>query len=144
MYKKILAPLDGSRLSEHILEHVKAIAIGCSIPAVILLRVVEPMSGMGDPWFHEYEKEREAAAAEYLSRVAANLKQEGIVAETAVVRGHAAEEILDYVKNNQVDLVIMSTHGRSGVSRWFLGSVAERVVRHCVAPVLLASPTAFR
>ncbi|MBT9149388.1 MAG: Universal stress protein F [Dehalococcoidia bacterium] len=147
MYKKMLAPLDGSELSERSLKHVKAIATGCSVPEVILLRVAEPIRQsyeMGEDWRHDIENRDEAAAREYLSQVATDLKQEGISAETIVVRGQAAEEILDYVKNNQVDLVIMSTHGRSGISRWFLGSVTDRVVRHCVAPVLVASPTACR
>ncbi|MBT9133183.1 MAG: TRAP-T-associated universal stress protein TeaD [Firmicutes bacterium] len=143
MYKKILAPLDGSELSECSLEHVKAVATGCSVPEVILLRVTEPIVQcyeIGDDRYRDVENKAETADREYLSQVAADLKQEGIAAETIVVRGQAAEAILDYVKNNQVDLVIMSTHGRSGVSRWFLGSVAERVVRHCGAPVLVVSP----
>ena len=147
MYKRVLVPLDGSELSECILEHVKAIATGCSVPEVILLRVAEPIQHvyeMGEDWRRDTEKKTEAAATEYLSQVAANLKQEGIATETTVVQGQVAEEILDYVKSNHVDLVIMSTHGRSGVSRWFLGSVAERVVRHSVAPVLVASPSACR
>ncbi|MBT9163132.1 MAG: Universal stress protein F [Chloroflexi bacterium] len=147
MYKKILAPLDGSELSERILKHVKAIATGCSVPEVILLRVAEPIRQsyeMGEDWRRAVENKAETAAREYLSQVAADLKQEGIAAETVVVRGQVAEEILDYVKNNQVDLVIMSTHSRSGISRWLLGSVADRVVHHCVAPVLVASPTAYR
>lgn len=147
MYKKILAPLDGSEFSECSLEHVKAVATGCSVPEVILLRVAEPMPQtyeLGEKWHRDIENRDEAAAREYLSQVATDLKQEGISAETIVVRGQAAEEILDYVKNNQVDLVIISTHGRSGVSRWFFGSVTDRVVRHCVAPVLVVSPTTCR
>jgi len=147
MYKKILVPLDGSKFSECILEHVKAIATGCDVPQVVLLWVIEPIRHvyeMGEEWRRNSEKNAEAAATEYLSQVAAGLQEEDIAAETTVVRGQAAEEILDYVKNNQVDLVMMSTHGRSGISRWFLGSVAERVVRHCVAPVLVASPAACR
>ncbi|MCL0102582.1 universal stress protein [Dehalococcoidia bacterium] len=149
MYKRILVPLDGSELSESILKHVKAIATGFSVPEVILLRVVEiigPPDGYEttEDWRRDTQKKAEAAATGYLSQVAAKLKQEGIAAQTVVVRGRAAEEILDYAKNNQVDLVIMSTHGRSGVSRWFVGSVAERVVRCCVAPVLVASPSVCR
>jgi len=146
-YKRILVPLDGSELSECILEHVKVIATGCSVPEVILLRVTEPIKHlyeMGEDWHRDAEKRTEVAATEYLSQVAADLKQEGIAAETTVIRGQAAEEILDYVKNNQVGLVMMSTHGSSGVSRWLVGSVADRVVRHSVAPVLAASPSACR
>jgi nucleotide-binding universal stress UspA family protein len=60
------------------------------------------------------------------------------------VKGSAAEEILKYSQDNDVDLIIMSTHGRSGVSRWAMGSVADRVVRTSVAPVLLTTPKECR
>ncbi|MCL0066146.1 universal stress protein [Dehalococcoidia bacterium] len=149
MYNKILVPLDGSELSESVLKHVKAIATGCSVPDVILLRVAELVRAAdyyetGEDWRRDTQEKAEAIATEYLSRVAVDLKQEGIVAKTTVVLGKAAEQILDYAKNNQVDLVIMSTHGRSGISRWLVGSVAERVVRRCVAPVFVAAPSACR
>jgi len=154
MYTKILAPLDGSDFSECTLGHVRAIATSCNVPEVVLLRVLEPLEGvyekmsehekMSEPWISEMQDKAQAVAEDYLSELTDNLKKEGIAAEGVVVRGRAAEEILEYAKNNQVDLIIMSTHGRSGVSRWFIGSVADRVVRHCVAPVLLASPSSCR
>jgi nucleotide-binding universal stress UspA family protein len=147
MYKKILVPLDGSKFSECILEHVKAVVTGCSVPQVDLLWVIEPIRHayeIGDDQLLKIEKNTQDAATKYLSQVASNLKQEGIAADAVVVRGQAADEILDYVKQNQVDLVMMSTHGRSGATRWLLGSVTDRVVRHSVAPVLVASPSACR
>jgi len=145
IYKKILVTLDGSEFSERILGHVTAIATGCNVPEVILLRVTEPVQQayqMGEDRQREAEKRIKAEATEYLSQVADRLKQEGIVAKTVVVQGKADEEILDYINNNQIDLVIMSTRGRSGVSRWVFGSVANRVVRHSMAPVLVAAPSA--
>lgn len=147
MYTRILVPLDGSDFSECTLGHVRAIATSCNVPEVVLLRVLEPFQGvyeMSEPWISEMQDKAQAVAEDYLSKLTDNLKKEGIAAEGVVVRGRAAEEILEYAKNNQVDLIIMSTHGRSGVSRWFIGSVADRVVRHCVAPVLLASPSSCR
>ncbi len=147
MYKRILVPLDGSELSECTLEHVRAIATSCNVPEVVLLRVVEPIEGVYEtagPWINQMQDKSQAVAEDHLSKLTDNLKKEGIAAAGVVVRGLAAEEILDYAKNNQVDLIIMSSHGRSGVSRWFIGSVADRVVRHSVAPVLIASPSSCR
>lgn len=64
--------------------------------------------------------------------------------KTAIERGKPTEAILDYAKANNVDLIVMSTHGRSGVSKFMLGSVADRVVRHAVQPVLLVTPPGCR
>jgi nucleotide-binding universal stress UspA family protein len=139
MYKKILVPLDGSEFSARILPHVKAVATGCKVPKVILLMVEE-----GRDLADDMVKGRTATIMGYLSGVAADLKEEGIDTETVVLWGHAAEEIVDYVKNNQVDMVMMSTHGRSGASRWLLGSVTNRVVRHAASPVFVASPKSLR
>ena len=149
MYKKILAPLDGSEFSECSLEHVKAIATGCHVPEIVLLMVVEPPHGPGVEWLTDAERRDsetkvQAEAGEALSKLAEQLKKEGIAAETAVVRGNPAEEILDYTNKNQVDLIIMSTHGRAGVSRWAMGSVTDRVLRHSTIPVLVASPPGCR
>jgi len=151
MYKKILAPLDGSQLAECTLAHTRAVAKGCQVPQVVLLRVIEPIPQVADigaelsgDWRRNAEKGAQAAAKDYLAKVADNLKKEGITAETAVVSGMPANEILDYAKKNQVDLIVMSSHGRSGITRWVLGSVADRVLRHSTAPVLLVSPASCR
>jgi nucleotide-binding universal stress UspA family protein len=58
--------------------------------------------------------------------------------------GWAADAIMGYADQNGVDLIIMSTHGRAGIGRWFMGSVADRVVRHATVPVLTASPAGCR
>ena len=145
MYKKILAPLDGSGFSECSLEHVRTVAIGCQVPEVVLLMVVEPIKTIayaetsGD-WVAEKEKHNQAEAEKYLSELAENLEGEGVVVQAAVIHGNPAEEILDYAKNNQVGLIVMSTHGRSGISRWAFGSVTDRVLRHSAVPVLITPP----
>jgi len=150
MYKKMLVPLDGSEFSECVLDHVRAIAIGCQVPEVVLLGVAEPithqvyyMVGIEDR-VGDMQKETEKYVASYLSKAADSLKKDDIAVQTAVVSGRPAEEILDYANKNQVDLIIMSTHGRSGVSRWVLGSVTDRVVRHSIAPVLTIAPRECR
>ena len=143
MYTKILAPLDGSKFSECSLEHVRAIAQGCGIPEVILLMVNEPVHvgyGMGEDWVRESEAKQKAEAEEYLSRLAKDLKKEGMAASIVLLKGMPAEEILNYAKKNNVGLIVMSTHGRAGVSRWLMGSVAERISRYSPVPLLLVAP----
>ena len=151
MYKKILVPLDGSELSECTLEHVRAIATGCQVPEVVLLRVVEPASSQAIAAYAEsgidlakVESQARLDASNYLSQSADKLKKQGVAAQIAISRGKPADEILDYAKKNGVDLIIMSTHGRSGVSRWVFGSVADKIIRHSVAPVLIVTPRGCR
>ncbi len=147
MYKKILAPLDGSELSECSLEHIRSVATGCHVPEVLLLWVVEPLRQvveLGEDWRRKAETRIQSEAENYLSKLADDLKKEGVAAEAVVVSGRPADMILDYANQNQVDLIIMSTHGRSGVSRWFLGSVAEKILRHSLIPVLTVSPPGCR
>ena len=151
MYKKILAPLDGSELADCALAHVRAIASGCQVPEVVLFGVVEPMlhtsqiaSELGQDWLRDAAKGMRAANEDYLAKAAAKLQKEGINARTVVTEGTAADEILKYASKNKVDLIIMSSHGRSGATRWAFGSVADRVVRHATVPVLVAAAPACR
>jgi len=141
MYKKILAPLDGSELAERALEHIKIVTEGCRAPKVVLLQVIpwpaHPAHTLSDELIRSEGEKAETDARDYLARVAGSLKADGIAVEIDIAHGGAAEAILDYAKKNKVDLIVMSTHGRSGVSRWFFGSVAERVLRHSAIPVLI-------
>jgi nucleotide-binding universal stress UspA family protein len=149
MYKTILVPLDGSKLSESILEHVVAIVNGCEAPQVVLLRIREPLdkqvreklsADVGTMLDDAYQEE----AVEYLDKIGAILEAKGITANKVVRTGKPAEEIIHYAKTNAVDLIIMSTHGRSGVSRLMLGSVAERIIRQSDIPILLNHPSDIR
>lgn len=150
MYKKILAPLDGSELGDCALAHVRAIASGCQVPEVVLFGVVEPIyssqiaSELGQNWLRDAARGMRAANEDYLAKAAAKLQKEGINARTVVTEGTAADEILKYASKNKVDLIIMSSHGRSGPTRWAFGSVADRVVRHATVPVLVAAAPACR
>jgi nucleotide-binding universal stress UspA family protein len=151
MYKKILVPLDGSAFSETSLEHAKTIAGGNNATEMILLRVVEPISSfdasalaqsgylMGD-----VQKRKKADAADYLAKVAAMLDKENIKTQQVIAEGRAAEAVLDYVEKNQVDLIIMSSHGRTGISRWAFGSVADRILHQSKVPVLLVTVAGAR
>lgn len=146
MYKKILVPLDGSELSERSLEHVKAIAKGCQVPEVVLFGVVEPIVQYGElsgfmsaDWGVQAEKQTLDWLKGYIAKLSDGLASEGINVKTAVAYGRAAEQILEYTSKNNVDLIVMTTRGRSGVARWALGSVADRVIHYSPAPVLVVS-----
>jgi len=147
MYKKILAPLDGSELSERSLEHIASIATGCNVPEVVLFGVVEPIpqageinAFLGSDWEVEANKQAVNWMEKYLVDSADRLSSKGVKAKVAVAKGRAADEILNYAGKNSVDLIIMSTHGRSGVVRWAMGSVADKVVRHARSAVLIIPP----
>ncbi|MBM4432602.1 MAG: universal stress protein [Chloroflexi bacterium] len=142
MYQKILAPLDGSEFSECSLAHVRAIATGCSVPEVIVLMSLETKGGGG--LSENIIKEAKAAAEKYVAKVVAGLKKDGISAKGVIVSGLPDEQILKYADKNKVDLIIMSTHGRTGVARWAFGSVADSVVHNSKIPVLIASPSGCR
>ena len=110
-----------------------------------MLRVVEPIAPVAYAetsanWVAEKEKQNQAEVENYLSQVADDLREKGMAVQTAVIWGRPADEILDYTKNSRADLIIMSTHGRSGLSRWVFGSVTERVLRHSAVPVLITPP----
>ena len=144
MYSKILVPLDGSKLSECVLEHVKAIATGCHAQEVVLLRVIEPMSThiyeIPEDWMRDITKKVTADAKGYLARVSDDLSKAGLAVKTEVMDGIPAEVILDYAKKKKAELIMMSTKGESGLTRWIFGSVADKVVRQSSAPVFVVSP----
>jgi len=151
MYQKILVPLDGSEFGECSLAHAKAIASGCQVPEVILLHVIEqtPQANIianevGEDFLKNIDKEFRTKTEKYLSKIVDNLRGAGISATAELVSGTAGSAILDYAKKNKVDLIILSTHGSSGIVRWAIGSVADRVVRHSTVPVLVAAPKACR
>jgi nucleotide-binding universal stress UspA family protein len=149
MYKKILVPLDSSELSECSLQNVKEVAAGNKATEVILLGVVEPIPAdvsayMKPSFIIEVLQNAERTFKDYLDGIAGVLGKDGVSAQSVVVHGKAAEEILYYAAKHNIDLIIMSTHGKSGIKRWAVGSVADRVLRHSGIPVLLSSPSACR
>jgi nucleotide-binding universal stress UspA family protein len=143
MYKKILVPLDGSELSERALSHMKTISTGCNVPKVALLMVVRPidnseiLANLGIERVHEIENQEIKSAEDYITKIAKVLAADGITPETTVLKGNPAQEILEYIDENLIDLVIMSSHGHSGPSSWFLGNVADRIIKHSKVPVLV-------
>lgn len=146
MYQHIMVPLDGSKVAEVVLPHVISIAKGCTVPKVTLVRVVPPIKFYGAetelPFIDSVPLEKASlkAAREYISFQAKKLKNEGIKVHTKVVFGTVTEALLDFAHTNGVDLVVIATHGRSGVSRWVWGSVADKILRGAMVPVLMVRP----
>jgi nucleotide-binding universal stress UspA family protein len=144
MYKKILVPLDGSELAECVLPHVESIARGCGVQEVIFLRVVEPVppADVYGGYFSQEtidatDADSKAAAEKYLSQLIKRTRYNGVSFKPEVIAGTPRESIADYATKNSIDLIAIATHGRSGISRWAWGSVADRVLRSACVPVLM-------
>ena len=152
MYNKILVPLDGSQFAQCALDHVRTIAKGCNVAEVILLRGVEPIPAKDlaplaqarGNLFSQVENAVKAEAVDYIAQMAKRLREEGMTVKGETLMGKADEQIIDYSRKNRIDLIIMSSHGRSGISRWTLGSVADRVLHYSTIPVLLVATPGCR
>jgi nucleotide-binding universal stress UspA family protein len=146
MYKKIMAPMDNSEFSECVLPHIRAIAVGCKVPEVVLFRAIEPTQTpyISVDFFEEAEERAIASIKDSFNKTAEEFKADGISTSQVIVKGYAANEILEYAEKNNVDLIIISSHGSSGIVRWALGSVTDKVTRHATAPVLVVAPKACR
>jgi nucleotide-binding universal stress UspA family protein len=138
MYKLILVPLDGSELAEQALPHAIAHAeqFGSEI---VLIRVLEPLQDhtMLRTAGKRAERLTSDLAHEHLERLAASVDERGIPVQVAVIEGRPYVEIVKFAEANQADLIVMTTRGQSGISRWLLGSVTDRVARGATVPVLL-------
>jgi nucleotide-binding universal stress UspA family protein len=133
MFRKIIVPLDGSPLAECALPYAAALA-KASGAKVYLVRAAMAHTGL-DPDSVGDEVNTVQAAEEYLSRTAIDLPR--VQVETAVFYGNAREAIVEEISLRKIDLVVMATHGRSGVSRLLFGSVAAHVLAHSPEPILL-------
>jgi nucleotide-binding universal stress UspA family protein len=129
MFKRILLPLDSSKLAECVLPHLVAIARICE-PEVQLLRVSEPFGvtarlRMIDPVDWQIRK---AEAGSYLSDIASRLQNAGLRVSTDLYDGRPAEQIIEFAHSWNADLILMSSHGQSGISPWNVSSVVQQVI----------------
>jgi nucleotide-binding universal stress UspA family protein len=138
MTRKIVVPLDGSPTAEAILPLVVKIA-QVDKAEVALITVLTPVAIWDTAATMIKWDAEEAAAGEYIENKAAELEALGLKASFAVAYGEAASAVLDKVKADGADLVALTTHGRSGLARWFLGSVTEKLLQS-KAPMLVARP----
>ena len=153
MYKRILAPLDGSELAETILSWVRLLAQH-SDAEIMLLRVAEYPSELysacdqyppADPaiagQLEEAKKAIRQAAENYLKCIAARPELAGLKVVVTSCDGPVVEAILDSAEHFRADLIMMSTHAGSGFSHWLIGAVADRVLHEAHALVLLIRPS---
>jgi nucleotide-binding universal stress UspA family protein len=147
MYKRIMVPLDGSQIAECVIPHIEAI-VGKSAARVELITVVEPLDiptrgqiAISDDEIKQIDNEGKNEATKYLKQVSSRLTRAGIHADTEILSGKPAERLISHAVNNGVDLIIMATHGRSGISKIIWGSVAEKILRATDIPVLLVKTT---
>ncbi len=144
MYQHIMVPLDGSKLAECVFPHVEVIAKGCNVKKVTFVRVVEPLhlhrgveSGFSPEERERLEAETMGIARNYLDQLVKQFKYNKVRVQSEVLYGNVADKLADYADKNAVDLIVIATHGRSGVSRWVWGSVADRVLRSTCVPVFM-------
>ena len=147
MYEIILVPLDGSKIGEAALANVEDLALKvtpCSEVEVTLLQVISDLTydflteneGFQLPYNEKDLKNIEGMAQRYLETAAGRLRGKGIKVNTMVTEGHAADEIIKVAQKINANLIAMSTHGRSGLGRWTLGSITDKVIRQSPIPVL--------
>ena len=143
MYEKIMVPLDGSELAECVLPHVEGFIKGCHVSNVVFVRVVEPITApvgnvyIGREESRERESTRKSAVKDYLNQIVDRLKHEGTELYSEVLVGRVADSLADYTEKNDIDLILIATHGRSGVTRWVRGSIADKILRYSNVPVLM-------
>ena len=143
MYKKILVPLDGSQLAEAVLPHAEALAKTEGAEIVLLSVPVSPsleFLARNPSLANKVIEETEAETQAYLEFETAKLEKDGIKVTSIMREGLIPEMILKVADEVHADMIAMSTHGRSGVQRWLMGSVADRVVHHAHIPVMLIHP----
>jgi len=144
MYRRILVPLDGSKVAEGVLPHAKALAYSEGAELILLTVGANPALefAFSDPGLARSAiLEQEERSKKYISEIEAQLKSAGFKTSTQLRVGSVAEVILEVADELQVDVIAMSTHGRTGPARWLLGSIAERVVHNSKVPVLLIRAT---
>lgn len=139
MYKRILVPLDGSEMAEQSLPHAIFIA-ECIDAELILLRVIEPFPSAGMVPLSSIKSVTSQAytwAQEYFDEITPKVREKGLPVKTEILEGRPGVTITQYAAKNQIDLIVICSRGRTGLTRWLMGSVADRVLRGTTVPVLM-------
>lgn len=141
--KKILVPLDGSDFAETAIAHAETLAKAVNAE-IVLLRVVAMPGAVWAPTnasviaatFNDIIQE----AHSYIKTEVEKVQEDGCHVKGIVERGAVPEAILSVAEETHADLITMATHGRTGIARWFLGSVADQIVHKSHVPVILIHP----
>jgi nucleotide-binding universal stress UspA family protein len=140
MFQRILVPLDGSKRAERAIPVATRIARAAG-GSVIVVQVVSTDIGLylvPQPTLTGQIIDAEEASAEkYLRDIATSINRDGVPTETEALFGSPTSTILSFAHSHHADLIVLCSHGYTGVARWVLGSVAEKVVRHAPVPVLV-------
>ena len=147
MYERILVPLDGSKVGEGALPYIEDLVSKMSPEVkveVTLFQVISSLShwvAAGEtsapiPYTDKELKQIKKEAIAYLNQAGETLRSKGAIVKAKVGTGNAAEEIIKVADEINADLIAMSTHGRSGISRWAFGSVTDKVLRAGIVPIL--------
>jgi len=143
-FNRILYPVDLSEPSAKIVPYVQSVAqkFGSQIHILFAARVFDHFTSMYVPLpsISKFEKELIEGSEKRLYEFVDEHFSEFPQTKTAVVAGDASEEIINYIQENKIDLVIMATHGRKGMDKIIFGSVAERVVKTSPVPVMVVNP----
>jgi nucleotide-binding universal stress UspA family protein len=151
LLRKVLLPLDGSETGEQAIAHAEALiqAFGAQ---TVLMQALQPLGDISGEGYRGYpvpsqeelrrlNERGKQFAEDYLDGVAKTLKEKGLETSSVVLQGAPADEILKYAEAKAIDLIAMSTHGRSGIGRWLLGSVTEKVLHAGDTAVLVVRAT---
>ncbi len=141
MYKRVLVPLDGSELAEQVLPFAVLVAKALS-SQMVLLRIFESVPEQwADPAHGRYLDQLTSSfrnqAVEYLEGIAAPLRQDGLTVTCSAHEGNPADLIINEASREPDSLIAMSTHGTSGINRWVMGSVTDKVLHAVNAPLLI-------
>ena len=142
-FKRILTPLDGSEAGEAALHDAEAIALKTGA-SIVLLHVIPAPHAIEARWlgpeFNDFVRAMHDAGEKYLDKTGKRLAARGIDIDVKITAGDPAETIIDTAKKEKVDLIAISTHGRSGIPRWVLGSVADKILHESKLPMWLVRP----
>ena len=148
MFQQIMVPLDGSELAERALPCAEqlGVATGATLHLVHVVELAPPLTWPFAPAYlpgsvyDDLVAQETQQATAYLDKMRERVAAGGVHVRTEQMVGYAAAALLDYERDAGIDLVVMCSHGRTGLARFALGSVAERLLRHGTAPVLLVRP----
>jgi nucleotide-binding universal stress UspA family protein len=137
----LVIPLDGSELAESALAYGEDLAKQMALKISLIRVVSTPTLTYPGTEAYAYDPKMftdlENAAAVYLRQKQTELEQKGLKVECTVKGGYPADYIIDFAEGNEGSLIVMSTHGRTGIGRWIMGSVADRILRASRSPILL-------
>jgi nucleotide-binding universal stress UspA family protein len=145
LIRRILVPLDGSKVAEQIVSHAEELAkvMGGDVilfqayESVLRMTPGDLLGAMSEEEVKEVNKHREEEVTGYLKAIAGSFREKGLTVSEVVAPGDPAEAILDYAASNAVDIIAMSTHGVSGIKRWVFGSVTDKVLHAGDMPVFV-------